>query len=237
VSRPSRNAAMIALAATLLQAFPAGAVREGCMEAGLPTINLHLVDRAGLAPVTRQLLMDETARVWAANNVSVLWSAKARTAFEDGSADAQVVISGDAANVAALWQRPLASVVFVNDEPTPLITVLAREGDQLLQRAEFNGRPITDHELAVRHRLLGRMLGRVAAHELGHLLFHSREHAGTGLMRAHHTVDELIAPDIQAFRIVAPPDVRYPPSRLRECGLARRSQVFAAGDPPSPQHE
>jgi hypothetical protein len=230
VSRLSRNAAMIALAATLLQAFPAGAIREGCMEAGLPTINLHLVDRAGLAPVTRQLLMDETARVWGANNVNVLWSAEARTAFEDGSADAQVVISGDAAHAGAHWQRPLASVVFVNDEPAPLITVLAREGDRLLQRAEFIGRAIIDHTLAVRHRLLGRMLGRVAAHELGHLLFHSREHAGTGLMRAHHTVDELIAPDIHPFRIVAPPDRRHLPSKSGLIASARASVQCAQAE-------
>jgi hypothetical protein len=47
---------------------------------------------------------------------------------------------------------------------------------------------------AVRDRVLGRMIGRVVAHEIGHWLLRTRDHSTSGLMRAHHTTDELADP-------------------------------------------
>ena len=61
----------------------------------------------------------------------------------------------------------------------------------------------------------GLLLGRVAAHELGHLLMHTAEHARHGLMRAHSTLDEIrrnnaaewefTVADIAAMRVAGTP--------------------------------
>jgi hypothetical protein len=60
------------------------------------------------------------------------------------------------------------------------------------------------------------LLGRVAAHELGHLMMHSSRHARRGLMRPHWTTSEVrrnravdwafTAGDVAAMRQPAPPD-------------------------------
>jgi hypothetical protein len=48
---------------------------------------------------------------------------------------------------------------------------------------------------------VARALGRAAAHELGHYLLASREHARRGLMRARFNADELVSDYGAAFRL------------------------------------
>lgn len=101
---------------------------------------------------------------------------------------------------------PLASILFVNGQPTPLITAYAGEVERLLNAVRLDGRTLGDLPGIVRFRLTGRALGRAVAHELGHFLFASANHAASGLMRARHQAAELIAPFRQAFRVI-PPDL------------------------------
>jgi hypothetical protein len=49
--------------------------------------------------------------------------------------------------------------------------------------------------------LLGTLLGRALAHELGHYLLRSSAHTGTGLMRGRRTIHEFIAPGRKGFDI------------------------------------
>jgi hypothetical protein len=60
-----------------------------------------------------------------------------------------------------------------------------------------------DRPAALRQRLMGRVLGRAIAHELGHFLFGSADHAPDGLMRAKHRLDDLTSPFTRAFRVVS----------------------------------
>jgi hypothetical protein len=53
---------------------------------------------------------------------------------------------------------------------------------------------VTDRELA-------RALGRVLAHEIGHVLLGARNHDQTGLMRVSFLPDELAAADRAPFRL------------------------------------
>ena len=75
-------------------------------------------------------------------------------------------------------------------------------------------RPVTERPRALQHDLMGRMLGRAVAHELGHYLFRSREHADAGLMRAMLRTDELVGLTDRPFRVVPP--------RVAACDLAAR---------------
>jgi hypothetical protein len=50
---------------------------------------------------------------------------------------------------------------------------------------------------------MGRALGRVLAHEIGHVLLAVRQHDRSGLMRAVFTPAELGAPDREAFRLTS----------------------------------
>jgi hypothetical protein len=60
---------------------------------------------------------------------------------------------------------------------------------------------------AMRERILGRGLGRVIAHEIGHYLLGSRGHSAAGLMRALQRTDELFGPGQNGYRLTAS-DVR-----------------------------
>jgi hypothetical protein len=51
----------------------------------------------------------------------------------------------------------------------------------------------------LRQRVVGRALGRVIAHEIGHYLFASRGHSANGLMRAMHSLYELFGQPDSGF--------------------------------------
>jgi hypothetical protein len=58
----------------------------------------------------------------------------------------------------------------------------------------WHGRTLRDFPPPMRERAIGRALGRVVAHEIGHWLF-GRDHTPTGLMRASIRKPDLIAED------------------------------------------
>jgi hypothetical protein len=51
---------------------------------------------------------------------------------------------------------------------------------------------------------MGRVLGRALAHEIGHYLLRSPDHSVTGLMRAQHSIAELMAEDRGGFEAPSP---------------------------------
>ena len=107
----------------------------------------------------------------------------------------------DALRSAPPSARVMASILFVNGKPTTLIGAYPGEVYRLLDTMRMEVRPISDRPAALRHRLTGRVLGRAVAHELGHYLYGSADHAQDGLMRARHRVDDLTSPFRNAFRV------------------------------------
>jgi hypothetical protein len=55
--------------------------------------------------------------------------------------------------------------------------------------------------MALRERLTGQVIGRVAAHELGHYLLQSAGHEHQGLMRPLYSADDLIGPWLHPFQV------------------------------------
>ena len=98
--------------------------------------------------------------------------------------------------------RVMASILFVGNKPTKLIGAYPAEVQRLLETVRMDVRAVSERPAALRHRLMGRVLGRAIAHELGHFLFGSADHAPIGLMRARHRLDDLTSPFRQAFRVV-----------------------------------
>ena len=54
---------------------------------------------------------------------------------------------------------------------------------------------------ALRERVMGRVVGVVIAHEVGHVLLRSREHAPRGLMRPLLHTSELVDPSRDRFAL------------------------------------
>ena len=88
--------------------------------------------------------------------------------------------------------------------PAPVLMVSLAATRALVEATDYRGTPVAQRPLALRRELMARALGRAAAHELGHYLLASREHAVRGLMRARFRSDELVSDFGAGFRLEVP---------------------------------
>ena len=92
------------------------------------------------------------------------------------------------------------AVVEPNRRPTRPIRVSFDATEQTLARRPYAWTSIAGH---VQERELARALGRVLAHEIGHVLLAFRSHEHTGLMREGFTPEELVRSDRTPFALTA----------------------------------
>jgi hypothetical protein len=132
-----------------------------------------------------------------------------------GSVDIYLTIARDLPTThGASQRRPLAEILFIDGVPMTRVTAYPRAAERLLEAVNWDDRPSTERPPTMQQRLVGRMLGRAVAHELGHYVLKSRDHTETGLMRAMLRTDELIAPFDGRLRMVVP--------RIAVCTTAAR---------------
>ncbi len=200
----------------------------GVQAAGCPDgsarlrVQLRLVDAPASRMVQRELLQ-EAAAIWRPYDVEL-------TAADASPCDGK-------------------SIVCLTVRSAPAADIKGRSPDTVLGRAfigfddGFGGEPILVAPDAVARLLasrepsrtypgtpgydreLGRALGRVLAHEIGHVLLRERLHDADGLMRAHFLVDELAGIDRAPFRLNAE-SVR----RLRAFGFATAASPATSGN-------
>lgn len=89
--------------------------------------------------------------------------------------------------VAANGNAILGQTHIVDGRVLPIADVLCDAVRKLVDR-DLKATPVRNRE-----ELLGRALGRVAAHELYHMLVHTTEHARSGLSRPEQSSSELLA--------------------------------------------
>jgi hypothetical protein len=191
-----------------LAAGPRGSENErmACGDAPRPPVRLHLVDRAGLTFEARDELKREALAPWRAAGAAVEWAARLPVlpAGLGEPKDVYVVVDADAQHTTDGRPLPMASILFVKGQPTTHITVHAGYVARRLATLRLADRPLAEQPRMLRDRILGRVLGRAVAHEVGHFLTGSSEHAEAGLMRASHRIDHLVAPGHAAFEVAAP---------------------------------
>jgi hypothetical protein len=165
-------------------------------------VNLHLeVDRSIRSRVIPADLKNETEVLWSPYGVQFEWT---------DSPAAELAPSGVSLNV-ILERRPidgpglpkwrtvlgLASVKLNGLSARPIRVSLDATESVLARRTvsrTSSGWIVPDHDL-------GRALGRVLAHEIGHALLGAPYHDDVGLMRAMFRPDELAGPDRTSFRL------------------------------------
>lgn len=95
----------------------------------------------------------------------------------------------------------LGSITFVNEEPEPAIEMFPNAIAALVSTIEFFGRPVKSWPTGFSDAVLGRVLGRALAHEIGHFLLRTTRHSPQGLMRAQQPARELVDPDRRGFAL------------------------------------
>jgi hypothetical protein len=190
------------------------AASDACLSQVRTTVSmvtLHLVDRVGLPAAARAEMMRQTIELWRAAGVDVTWSALPAAGpgevpvTEPSRPRMSVIITSDMPEeFRSTSARPpvLASILFVDHKPTTMIAAYPEEVRRLLEAVRLDARPVGERPALIRERLTGRVLGRAIAHELGHYLFGSADHAPDGLMRAKHRLDDLTSPFHRAFRVI-----------------------------------
>lgn len=161
---------------------------------------VRLVDSAGLAPDTQQAIADEIIRFMGGRRIEVDKSMQAEADPVGDAGPVYVLLRHGGAPTPAGKPRaragrpddaPLAWVLFQPNQPTSHVFVWVGAVQRLLDGSSIEGRPFTHWHAELRRALLARAIGRVAAHEIGHLTC-GPSHAPGGLMRRRFTTDDLL---------------------------------------------
>ena len=156
------------------------------------SIRLQVVSTVPLPDQMLETAIEEAAAIWAAYGVTV--SATRQLVRPQDSRDEWItLVIGDAfqhepGHTDRHGRRQLAGLVFAGGVPGTLMTAswtVARD------MAASTGAP----RAAGGDALAARLLGRALAHEVGHYLLGTRDHAPRGLMRPAFTVRDVLAGD------------------------------------------
>jgi hypothetical protein len=215
-------ATCLALVETITMALsPDLAATARCLEGIAPVVRVRVQNASYLAAETRRSLMEEATSIWKRSGVTVRWTLDVDPVHPgDGPSDVQVIVSkvtGAAEGITA--RRPLAAIQFVDGLPTTRITAFPREAEFILSGLYLDDRLLAHRPSALRERILGRVLGRAVAHEVGHFLFKTSQHTDHGLMRAHHRTDDLTGPSRGPFQVIVP--------RLASCASTETAMATA----------
>ncbi len=161
----------------------------------------------------------EAAAIWQHYGVDV------RTGFcasAEYTATLNVVFSGRRG--AAAHEGSIGSIEFARDTPRPNVLLYVDDARDLIEASVGAG--ALAWPSAEREDVEGRALGRALAHEIGHYLLRTRQHARSGLMQAKQPVLLLIAQDRQRFSLSAPElarlDLLHADSVARSAGFTAR---------------
>jgi hypothetical protein len=144
--------------------------------------------------------MEEVTRIWAACGVDV----RAPHADEPGRAGAvRLAVRLADREVRPVPPEPLGSVRFIDGVPEPRVALYLDAIARFVSGASLNDHPYSDWPIALQDATLGRAVGRVLAHEIGHFLLCSRDHTAKGLMRSAQILTDLVSPDWRRFALSA----------------------------------
>lgn len=161
---------------------------------------VRLVDSGALRPGTLEAIADEILRFTGGRRIDVNETIAAEADSAGNAGPVYVLLRpGDAPSPARAPparagrpdDAPLAWVPFQQNQPPSHVFVWVAAVQRLLDTSRIEGRPFTHWRADLRRALLARALGRVSAHEIGHLMC-GRLHAADGLMKRRFHTDDLL---------------------------------------------
>jgi hypothetical protein len=140
----------------------------------------------------------EATLIWAQYGVDLI-ATNPDTPCRDGAIAIAVVLVDHPES--PVPDSALGSIVFVEGGPGSQILMYPNAIVALVSTATVLERSEPEWPTMLRHVVLGRVLGRALAHEIGHFLLRSRDHSTIGLMRARQSVADLVAPERNRFTL------------------------------------
>jgi len=141
--------------------------------------------------------LKEAAAIWSAAAVTLEWRVSTELSMTSESSTMQVILD-EASGSVSDQDLPLGWISFSSSGvPERVVHLSHRNASQLVDRADaYRNRPTSYKEL-----LMARALGRALAHELGHYLMASSNHAPSGLMKGRRLAEELFSPVRAGFQL------------------------------------
>ena len=166
-----------------------------------PAAHLHIglaFDRGAPAPI-EPLIAEEAARVWTPYGVAVGIGNGTTEPGRDFVTLHVELVDKPASDVN---DQALGSILFLDSAPGPTISLYAGTASDLVSLVAAGS--ISRWTIAYHNAVMGRVLGRALAHEIGHYLLNTRAHSPSGLMRAVQPILELM--DFTDSRLVLSAD-------------------------------
>jgi hypothetical protein len=181
-----------------------------------PTVlNLRLTTSNELSGVSQRALVIETESIWRDANVQLRWLTDNNNTSTEVGRPLRILVARRAVTAASAHSWPVGELLrFQDNSAIALASITSAlrivQGDP--------GRQLLD--LPAMHQYkLGVVLGRAVAHEIGHYLLQTNEHAQYGLMRARIDAREFADLRAGSFRLD-----RESQAHLTALALAARSE-------------
>ncbi|MEP7310242.1 MAG: hypothetical protein ABJA98_32460 [Acidobacteriota bacterium] len=190
-----------------------------------PTIRVRI--RVNTGAVEKHVPFADLVR-----NVRAIWKPYADMVFVDDADldgdeyddDVQLVVSDRPAS-AASGASALGWITFIGPrQPVNFVTVSVASARTLMTHDTWMGRRFDDLPPALRRQFVTRAVSWSAAHEIGHYLLRTGEHAAGGLMKAAVTAAEVMRNDRDWVRL-EPQHIAALRLRAAHAGLRTRSEI------------
>ena len=147
-------------------------------------------------PLTRATAIAEADRLWAPYGIPI-------DQVEDAGAALITIALADAPRRAVpAAAPPLGAIAFdAGGNPAAVIELYLAEIMRLVSDIRVLGAAESQWPPDMRQRIVGRVIGRVLAHEIGHYALRTPAHARAGLMRPTHLTPALAAPERGPFAL------------------------------------
>jgi hypothetical protein len=170
----------------------------GCGAPALRDLRIHLIDAAGVVPRTLDDAKEEVGRIWTTAGLRATWTGPPM-GFEITDPETVVVIlrrtlsrhSGvrsDGSRV--VTDAALGWVLFDGDSRRGFVEVSIEAITAVVMEGVLGDKSVLTLPRQTQKHLLGRGLGRVIAHEIGHWRM-GRAHTRGGLMKASLSAQDL----------------------------------------------
>ena len=178
----------------------------------MPPMIVNVTFAANVSPALVTRLLAETDAVWRAGGVTFVWrvmpsdpgpAARVTEAGPYMATTLHVVIGNDTGVTLGQQDRIQLGWIVFDDEHAPgqQIYLSYENAERYLVASREVVGLVAHMPMNQRHTLLGRVMGRALAHELGHYLLASKVHTRRGLMKATRTASDFFSIGRDGFEI------------------------------------
>jgi hypothetical protein len=185
-------------------------------------LRVRLVPAKGVGANMVETVQAEVEELWRTYGVDILWE----DAWKEGETRQKpdlfvYFVDHELDRGASRGPTAVAWILFVEGSPRPLINLSVAAAQRLLDATRWlDERPVRYAPVSIQDRLVGTMIGRALAHEIGHYLLASSKHAKDGLMKPLITPAEFVKHGRKHLQLM-PDDVRgLRTGRLVDCQLS-----------------